>query len=174
MAPMRVLLSLGGNVGDRLTRLREAVSMLARHEGIRLITVSSCYETEPMGIVDQPAFLNLAVEIETAMEPLELLNTVKDIEREIGREPATRWGPRVIDIDIILWGRCVMESCVLTIPHPAFRHRAFVLAPLAEIAPNAVDPETGKTVSALAACPEAAGAVALYAPAAAFRDALNI
>lgn len=170
---MRVLLSLGGNVGDRLARLREAVAMLARHEGVRLVAVSSCYETEPMGVVDQPAFLNLAVEIETALAPLELLNTVKDIEREIGREPAMRWGPRMIDIDIILWGERVVESETLSIPHPAFRQRAFVLTPLAEIAADAVDPVTGKTVAALAASPEAAGVVALYAPAAAFHDAMD-
>jgi len=171
---MRVLLSLGGNVGDRMARLREAVAMLARHKGIRLTAVSSCYETEPIGIVGQPAFLNMAVEIETALEPLELLNTVKEMERAIGREPAMRWGPRVIDIDIILRGGCVMESCLITIPHPSFRQRAFVLTPLAEIAPDAVDPETGKTVAALAASPEAAGAVAFYAPASAFHDGLNI
>jgi 2-amino-4-hydroxy-6-hydroxymethyldihydropteridine diphosphokinase len=174
MAPMRVLLSLGGNVGDRLARLREAVSMLARHEGVRLKAVSSCYETEPVGVVDQPAFLNLAVEIETAFAPLELLNTVKGIERDIGRTPAKRWSPRVIDIDIILWGGRVMESEALSIPHPAFRQRLFVLTPLVEIAPDAVDPVTGKTVAALAASPEAAGGVVMHTPSSMFRDAMNI
>ncbi|MCX5758719.1 MAG: 2-amino-4-hydroxy-6-hydroxymethyldihydropteridine diphosphokinase [Candidatus Hydrogenedentes bacterium] len=171
---MRVLLSLGGNVGDRLARLREAVSMLARCEGVRLMAVSSCYETEPVGVVDQAAFLNLAVEIETAFAPLELLNIVKVIERDIGRTPAMRWGPRMIDIDIILWGRRVMESEVLSIPHPAFRQRLFVLTPLAEIAPGAVDPVTGKTVAALAASPDAAGGVALHTPSSAFRDVAGI
>lgn len=171
---MRVLLSLGGNIGDRLARLREAVMLLARHEGIRLVAVSSCYETEPMGIAEQPAFLNLAVEIETVLAPLGLLNTVKAIEREIGREPTVRWGPRVIDIDIILWGDQVMETERLSIPHPAFRQRAFVLTPLAEIAPDVVDPVTGKTVAELAASPEAAGVVTLFAPVNAFSEMLDV
>ena len=96
------------------------------------------------------AFLNLAVEIETACAPLELLNTVKDIERDVGRKPAMRWGPRMIDIDIILWGECVMESEVLSIPHPAFRQRLFVLTPLAEIAPDAVVPGRGPVRELLA------------------------
>ncbi len=174
MAPMRVLLSLGGNIGDRLARLREAISMLARCEGVRLIAVSSCYETEPIGVVGQSAFLNLAVEIETAFAPLELLNMVKGIERDIGRKPSMRWGPRMIDIDIILWDERVVESEVLSIPHPAFRQRLFVLTPLAEIAPDAVDPVSGKTVTALASSPEAVGGVVLHTPSSALCDMLDI
>lgn len=170
---MRVLLSLGANIGDRLARLREAVGMLARQSAVRLMAVSSCYETEPVGMLSQPPFLNLAVEIETVLAPLELLNMAKNMERMIGRKPAERWHPRVIDIDIILYGDVVIESECLSIPHAAFRGRAFVLTPIAEIAPGVVDPVTGKTMAELAASPNAAGGVVLYRPPDAFLNGVN-
>jgi len=154
---MRVHLSLGSNLGDRRANLRAALQALGRLEGVELLTVSHCYETEPMGMADQPAFLNMAAEIETERVPLELLNAVKEIEDRLGRTPAPRWGPRVVDIDLILWGDQVMNSDALTLPHGEFRKRAFVLRPLAEIAPDAVDPVTGKTVAQLAEAPEAQG-----------------
>lgn len=147
---MRVLLSLGSNLGDRDAYLSEAVNALAEVPGVALVATSSRHETDPVGEVDQPAFLNMAAEIETDLAPLELLNAVKAIESRLGRQPTYRWGPRVIDIDLILWEQCRFESETLVLPHPAFRDRAFVLKPLAEIAPGAVDPITGKTVAELA------------------------
>jgi len=120
---------------------------------------SSVYETDPIGEEEQPAFVNMAAEIETVLEPLELLKAVKAIERELGRTPGPRWGPRPIDIDIVLWGQRTVTGERLTVPHEAFRERAFVLTPLAEIAPEAVDPVTGITVTELARRPNAKGTV---------------
>lgn len=161
---MRIHLSLGSNVGDRISHLRSALEALDRWEGVRVTAVSQVYETEPVGKTDQRAFLNLAAEIETDLDPLELLNAAKAIERAGGRVPGERWGPRPIDIDIVLWSSRVWESETLTLPHPAFRERAFVLAPLAEIAADAVDPVTGLTVAQLAARPEVQGRVERKGP----------
>lgn len=158
---MRVHLSLGSNVEDRAGHLAAALRELSRRDRVRIIKVSRCYETEPLGVTDQPLFLNIAAEIETDLRPLELLEAAKDIERQLGRKPAGRWQPREADIDLILWGQAVVQSEVLTLPHARFRVRAFVLTPLAEIAPDAVDPETGRTVRELAAAPEAQGRVTL-------------
>lgn len=157
----RVYLGLGANLGDRREALTRAVEALGRLRATRVVRASRVYETAPEGVVDQPPFLNMAVEIETAMGPLELLDAAKRIEHAIGRRPGPRWGPRPIDIDILLWeGRVVRES-VLEIPHRAFRERAFVLAPLLDVAADAVDPVTGKTVAELAALIRFKGRVAL-------------
>jgi 2-amino-4-hydroxy-6-hydroxymethyldihydropteridine diphosphokinase len=156
---MPVFLSLGSNLGHREKCLQRAVQRLEALPSVTLLQSSRYYETEPIGSLDQPAFLNLAVEIETVLAPLELLNAVKGIEAELGRTESYRWGPREIDIDLILWDAQVMDSEELTLPHREFRHRAFVLAPLAEIAPDVVDPVSGKTVAELAASPEARGTV---------------
>lgn len=154
---MRVLLSLGTNLGDRAANLRGALEAMGQLPGIQLTAVSNVYETEAMGVTEQPDFLNLAAEIETELVPLELLNAVKEIEGALGRTASERWGPRIIDIDLILWEDLVMTTERLTLPHAAFRTRNFVLAPLAEIAPETVDPVTGKTVSQLLQCVEAQG-----------------
>ena len=154
---MYVQLSLGSNLGDRVSALRMAVQALAAVDSVELRTHSHCYETEPIGIRDQPAFLNMAVEIETELEPLELLKAVKNIEQQLGRKKTTHWGPREIDIDIILWGATVFHSDTLSLPHKEFRQRAFVLVPMAEIAPEAIDPVTGVTIEQLAEGPEVEG-----------------
>lgn len=156
---MRVYLSLGSNLGDRAANLSTALDALRETEGISVGAVSHRYATEPVGVTDQPEFLNLAAEIETDLAPLELLNAVNAIERALGRAPSGRWGPRNIDIDIVLWGELTVESDVLTIPHREFRNRAFVLSPLAELAAEAIDPVTGKTIAALAARPEVQGGI---------------
>jgi 2-amino-4-hydroxy-6-hydroxymethyldihydropteridine diphosphokinase len=146
-----VYLSLGSNLGDRAEHLRRALETVEALPDTRLVAQSSIHETAPWGVTDQPSFLNMAAEIETALGPLELLNAVKTLESSLGRTPGPHWGPRVIDIDIVLWQDTVMETDALTLPHPRFRDRAFVLLPLREIAPNAVDPVTGRTVAELAA-----------------------
>lgn len=148
---MRVQLGLGSNLGDREAMLKSALSALDAIEKTRVMRVSTCYETEPLGPQGQPAYLNLAAEVETALEPLELLREAKAIERGLGRQQRERWGPREIDIDIILWGSRMEDTEELTLPHKEFRNRAFVLAPLADIAAEAVDPVTGSTVGELAA-----------------------
>ena len=144
-----VHLGLGANLGDRLLTLRSAVSGLNAFACTCVRKVSSVYETEPWGLTDQPRFLNMAVEIETAFLPLELLHLLKALEKRLGRTSALHWGPRMVDVDIILWGDTLMQTQELTIPHVYFRDRHFVLTPLAEIAPHAVDPVTGKLVEAL-------------------------
>ncbi len=156
---MRILLSLGSNQGDRAGNLRAAVRALNERDGVRVAAVSRGYATAPMGVVDQPDFLNAAVVVETELTPLELLDAVKEIETRLGRGATYRWGPRVIDIDIVLAEDTVITSDMLTLPHPEFRSRAFVLKPLAEIAPDDIDPLTGKTVAELARAPEAVGRV---------------
>jgi 2-amino-4-hydroxy-6-hydroxymethyldihydropteridine diphosphokinase len=147
---MRVWLSLGSNLGDRAGHLADALLRLNTVPQVSVQAVSSVHETQAMGEREQPAFLNLAAEIETELTPLELLKAVKEVETAMGRQPTYRWGPRVIDIDLILWGTHTCDTPVLTLPHREFRNRAFVLAPLAEIAPDAIDPVTGKSVAQLA------------------------
>lgn len=154
----RVYLSLGSNLGNRLGYLQAALSGIGHFVSSRVCAVSGVFETEPVGDCDQPAFLNLAAEIETALAPLELLNACQELESAIGRRPTRRWGPRVIDIDLILWGTAVLDTDRLSIPHPRFRERSFVLAPLAEIAPDERDPVTRHTVLELARqCPATDG-----------------
>lgn len=144
-----VHLGLGANLGDRLLTLRSAVASLDALESTSVRKVSGVYETEPWGLSEQPKFLNIAVEIETVLLPLELLHLLKVLEKRLGRTSAVHWGPRVVDVDIILWGDTLMRTQELTIPHAYFRDRHFVLTPLAEIAPHVVDPVTGKTMAAL-------------------------
>jgi 2-amino-4-hydroxy-6-hydroxymethyldihydropteridine diphosphokinase len=129
-------LGLGSNLGDRHHNLESAVAALDRTPGIRVTRVSTFRITPPYGVQDQPAFLNGVAEIETELEPLALLVAVKGIEAELGRVPSYRWGPRVIDIDILLYDRLRWESPELTIPHPGILERSFVMEPLAELAPE--------------------------------------
>ncbi len=152
-----VYLSLGSNLGDRTGNLAAGLRALDARDAVRVVAVSQCYETEPIGVIDQPPFLNMAAAVETALEPLELLDVVKAVEVEAGRAPGVPWGPRILDIDIILWGDRIVETPPLRVPHHEFRHRAFVLTPLAEIAPEIVDPVSGRTVGELAANPALEG-----------------
>lgn len=155
----RVFLSLGSNLGDRAGLLTRAIQALQGHARISVTAVSPVYETEPVGIQDQPAFLNIAAEIETALAPLELLNVVKGIERKLGRVDRFRWGPRLVDIDLVMAGDMTASLPGLKIPHPEFRSRRFVLAPLADIAPDAVDPVSGRSIRELLEMPAVIGQV---------------
>ncbi|HOV59679.1 MAG TPA: 2-amino-4-hydroxy-6-hydroxymethyldihydropteridine diphosphokinase [Candidatus Hydrogenedentes bacterium] len=145
-----VWLVLGANLGDRVATLREAVLAIAGTVGIRVLQVSGVYETPPWGYIDQPRFYNLALAIETVLAPLELLETVKRLETSLGREEGPRWGPRVIDIDLILWDGLTVRHERLELPHPRYRERAFVLWPLREIAPGVKDPVTGRSIAQMA------------------------
>lgn len=146
---MIVYLGLGSNLGDRTTNLRAAAAALSPQ--VTVLRSSAVYETEPWGYQDQPAFLNQVLEAETALAPLDLLAHLKQIEITLGRAPSFRYGPRLIDLDILFYGDQVIELPGLTIPHPRLAERAFVLVPLAELAPNLIHPLSGKTIRELAA-----------------------
>ena len=146
--PVTVYLSIGSNIGDRLENLRLACRRL-ESSGLRLRALSSVYETEPVDVREQEWFLNCAVAIETTLEPLQLLDKVHDIERELGRRREIPKGPRTIDIDILIYGDAVLRSETLTLPHPSMLQRRFVLEPLNEIAPALLVPHANKTVAEL-------------------------
>ncbi len=146
---MDVYLGLGANLGDRQANLAQAVELLGQRLDIE--KVSSIYETEPVGYKDQPLFLNAVCRVQTDIGPLQLLSLVKGIEASMGRVPNFSDGPRLIDIDIILYGDMVMMDPELSIPHPRMAQRAFVLIPLAEIAPGLVHPFSGESVEEMVA-----------------------
>jgi 2-amino-4-hydroxy-6-hydroxymethyldihydropteridine diphosphokinase len=143
-------LALGSNIGDREANLRDAVRRM-ESEGIRVVARSSLYETVPQELLDQPSFLNAVVEVETDLFPMQLLARVQQIERAMGRRRVTPKGPRNIDIDILFYGRAVIGTAELEVPHPRIAQRRFVLEPLAEIAPDFRHPVTGKTAGEMLA-----------------------
>lgn len=136
----RVFIGLGSNVGDRLHYLQRAVKALAGLPATSVMKMSAVYETEPVGVRDQGEFFNAVVEIETGLEVRPLYASVKNIERALGRTSRQRWGPREIDLDILYYNEVVLNDSELTIPHPEISNRRFVLTPLAEIAPELIDP----------------------------------
>ena len=136
---------LGSNLGDREATIRRAIAALPG-----VIAVSELRETDPVGVTEQPAFLNGAVALETELSPRELLDSLLAVERELGRERRERWGPRTIDLDLLLYGGETVDEPGLTVPHPSLHERRFVLEPLAELDPELVVPGHG-TVSALLA-----------------------
>lgn len=142
--PRTAYLSLGANLGNREEALREAVRRIGAAKNVELTAVSSVYETEPWGKTDQPRFLNLAVAVETTLSPEALLALAQQIENELGRVRHERWGTRTIDIDILCFEGVERNTLELTLPHPYMTERAFVLVPLAEIAPALT--VRGKTV----------------------------
>ncbi len=143
-----VYLGLGANLGDRQRNL--AVALRRLEPLVRIEAVSSLYETDPVGPQDQPPFLNAVCRAVTGLPPRGLLRHVKEVEREIGRRGGERWGPRPIDIDLLLYGEIVLDEDGLRVPHPELARRAFVLVPLAELDTGLRHPELDRTIASLA------------------------
>jgi 2-amino-4-hydroxy-6-hydroxymethyldihydropteridine diphosphokinase len=157
------LIGLGGNVGDVRTTLDRAVAAFCDGEAVRLVARSADYETPPWGVTDQPPFVNLCLRVATALAPKTLLQRALAVEAGLGRDRATgrRWGPRPVDIDILAYDDLVLDGPDLSLPHPRMKDRAFVLVPLAEIAPDwRVD---GERIADLAARIDATGVTRLPA-----------
>jgi 2-amino-4-hydroxy-6-hydroxymethyldihydropteridine diphosphokinase len=136
---------LGSNLGDRKATIRAAIAALPG-----VVAVSELRETDPVGVIEQPAFLNGAVALETQLSPRELLESLLAVERELGRERRERWGPRTIDLDLLLYGSETVDEAGLTIPHPSLHERRFALEPLAELDPDLVIPGRGRVADLLA------------------------
>ena len=147
-------LGLGTNLGARWANLRQALELLTARTEIKLLRCSGAYETEPWGVEDQPRFLNLVAEIATTLEPEPLLFRCKEVEEQLGREPSFRWGPRLIDVDILLYDDGVVDLPHLQIPHPRLHLRAFALIPLAELVPEHIHPSLEISIGNLAVSSE--------------------
>ena len=160
--PPIIYLALGTNLGDRFANLQAAIAALP--PAVRVLAQSPVYETPPWGLTDQPAFLNMVLKGETALAPVELLKRLKLLETELGRLPAVRWGPRRIDMDILFYDKLILDTPELTIPHPHLHERAFVLVPLADLAPDLVHPLLSATIKKLRSAVDTTG-VKRYEPA---------
>ncbi len=146
---MQVYIGIGSNLGDRQVNMKKALKLLG--ERLQIELVSSIYETEPVGYVEQPMFFNAVCRGQTELGPLQLLSLVKGIEASLGRVSSFPNAPRTIDLDIIFYGDMIMETPELTIPHPRLEERAFVLIPLLEIAPDLRHPVSGESITDLLA-----------------------
>lgn len=150
-----VYIALGTNLGDRLANLHAAIAALAPQ--IRVLAQSAVYETEPWGFADQPAFLNMVLRAETRLAPVDLLSQLKMLEASLGRTPSFRNGPRLIDLDILFYDDLILETPSLTIPHPRLHERAFVLVPMAELAPGFIHPLLGLNMTQLVSAVDTRG-----------------
>lgn len=147
----RAYVALGANLGPREITLLRAVDLLAETEGVEVRAVSQLRETEPVGVVEQPLFLNGAVALDTSLSPRELLERLLEIERGLGRVRDVRWGPRVVDLDLLVYGDLQVDEPGLRVPHPRLHERRFVLEPLAELDPDLEIPGCGPMSDLLAA-----------------------
>lgn len=159
MQPVRAVVGLGSNLGDRAQRLRDAFAALARLPRTRLLETSVLYRTPAWGMTEQPDFLNAAAALDTLLPPRALLDALLSIEAAAGRERTseTRWGPRTLDLDLLLYGDSILDEPGLLVPHPRLHVRAFALVPLLDVAPDAMIPGHGRARDALAALETMAG-----------------
>ena len=146
---MEAAIGLGANIGDRRSTIETAVKMLSELAQIDVVKVSTLRETEPVGVTDQPDFLNGVVVLATNMDPRDLMSECMRIEKCLGRKRKERWGPRTIDLDLLLYGSDIIEEPGMTVPHPRMAERAFVLEPLAEVLPDWRHPILGRTAWSL-------------------------
>ena len=142
---------LGANLGDRDASIGDALRLLGGRVGVTVVAVSALRETDPVGRLEQPRFLNGAAELDTTLPPRELLEALLDVEHQLGRERRERWGPRTIDLDLLLYGDAELDEPGLTVPHPRMHERRFVLEPLAELEPELVIPGRGPLKDAISA-----------------------
>jgi len=159
---VRAFIGFGSNLGDRLENLRRAKSSLGDRDGIQVVRASRVFETAPVG-PPQPDYLNAVAEVQTVLSPSSLLGACLDVERAIGRVRTERWGPRVIDLDLLLYGDAVIDQPGLQVPHPRMHERAFVLVPLLELEPDPMLPG-GRRVGELRLGDELSSGVRLFAP----------
>ena len=145
----RAYVGLGANLGPREETLLRAVDLLAATDEVDVVAISQLRETEPVGVVDQPPFLNGVVAIDTTLTPRALLDLLLEIERSLGRVRSELWGPRTVDLDLLLYGDEVVDQPGLTVPHPRLHERRFVLEPLAELAPSLTVPGRGTVADLL-------------------------
>jgi 2-amino-4-hydroxy-6-hydroxymethyldihydropteridine diphosphokinase len=154
----RAFVGLGANLGDRDAALRRAVELLGEHDGVDVVAVSAVRETEPVGVLDQPRFLNAACAVDTTLAPRALLDVLLDVERALGRvRGAERYGPRTIDLDLLVYGGEVVDEPGLVVPHPRLHERRFALEPLLDLDPGLVVPGRGRVDDLLDALDEDAG-----------------
>lgn len=147
--PEQAYIALGSNLGDRRATLDAALRLLAGSPGVTVTRVSSFYDTAPVGKTDQPRFLNAVAQIETSLPPRRLLDLLLALEAQLGRVRTEHWGPRTLDLDLILYGQRIISEPDLVVPHPLMHERPFVLEPLAEIAPDAPHPVLKMTAAEL-------------------------
>ena len=145
--PDRVYIGLGSNLGDRQGYLEAGLADLAAVPGVQFGAISSVYETAPQGFADQPFFFNAAIAVGTTLSPPDLLQIMQQIEERHHRQRTIHWGPRTLDLDLLLYGECRIDTPLLVLPHPHLTERCFVLAPLCEIAPALCHPDTGRPLS---------------------------
>ena len=142
-------IGFGSNIDDRLNYITQALQLLLTADNVSLIKVSSLYETEPVGYEEQGWFLNGVVAIETGLSVHELLPLLKKVERDVGRQHRARWRPREVDLDLLIYDQCSINTPNLTVPHPEMHQRSFVLVPFAEIAPTMLHPILGQNIRTL-------------------------
>ena len=160
---MEAFLGIGSNLGDRLGNLQGAVDLLGASRGVHVRRSSRVWETHPVGGPSQPEFLNVVVEVDTDLDPLDLLHVCNRVEAELGRVREVHWGPRTIDIDVLLIDGLTIDDPALTVPHPRMHQRAFVLLPLLDLEPNPTLPD-GTRLLDVRLGPDAAGGACPFAP----------